>query len=293
MNWLLIIPVFLFFFMGGIVYFAYVMEINHATIFISDNQDGEDCLKIGNWDPQSKTCALNRDLVKIRSIQINSNGITIDGNNYSMIGYGGVTKEVGIKILSKSGVTIKNLQLKNFMDGVLIENSFNTTLTNLNISQNVRHGISIMDSDNNLLVGNIIKQVKDGIRIGNSNNTVITKNTLANNRVEGIDIHRSFDVMVYHNNLLEHDAIPVLDSHPENLNIFFISSGGNYYSVYDEESEGCYDQNSDGFCDSPFVFGYDLRDTEEECVEEFALQNTVNYNDPLPFTEKDGWNNLN
>lgn len=99
--------------------------------------------------------------------------------------------------------------------------------------------------------------------------------------------------MVYHNNLLDQDAVPLLDNYPENLNTFFIASGGNYYSVYDEPSEGCYDQNLDGFCDSPFVLGCNPGVPEEECLKQLALKNIVNYNDPLPFTEKDGWDNLN
>ena len=284
-----------------------------VTIFISDDQVGGDCQKIGNWDPQSKTCTLNRNLQNMKSIQVNGNGITIDGNNYSIIGDGDVP---GIKILSKSQVTIKNLQLENFRDGIFLENSFNNTLTNLKISQserhgifltknsnnntisfnnihsNVEHGISIRDSVNNFLIGNDIKQTRDGIRISNANNTIITRNTLAENQVEGIDIHKSFGVMVYHNNIFHHDETLIIDNNPENLNTFFISSGGNYYSDYDEPSEGCFDQNSDGFCDSPLIFGCNSEVPEEECIKELALKNTVNYNDPHPFTEKDGWDNL-
>jgi len=219
-------------------------------------------------------------------------------------------------IAVKSGVTIKNLQIKDFRDGVFLKNSSNNTLTNLKISQsdrhgiflmdnsnnntisfnyihsNVRHGISIDDSVNNFVTGNDIKQTRDGIRIENSNNTVITKNTVADSLVEGIDIHNSFDVMVYHNNLLEKDALPILDNSPQNLNTFFVSGGGNYYSVYDESHEGCYDQDSDGFCDSPFIFGCDDRSSEEDCAKKLAFQTTFNHNDPLPFIEKNGWDIL-
>jgi len=289
------------------------MKIPAVTISISNNQDGGDCLKIGNWNPQTKTCTLTNNLTNIRNIQINADKITLDGNNYSVVGHGETSRISGIEVLSKSGVTIKNLQIKDFRYGVLLENSSNNTLTNLKISQsnehgiflidnsnnntisfnnihsNVKHGISIEDSVNNFITGNDIKQTRDGIRIYNSNNTVITKNTVADSLVEGIDIHKSFDIMVYHNNFLVQDALPILDNQPQNLNTFFISSGGNYYSVYDEPSEGCYDQNSDGFCDSPFIFGCNDRSSEKSCARQLAF----NLHDPLPFIEKNGWDNLN
>jgi len=292
------------------------MEITAATISLSDNQNGGDCLKIGNWDSQSKTCTLTDNLTNIRNIQINADDITLDGSNHSVVGHGEKSRVSGIEVISKSGVTIKNLQLKDFRHGVLLENSSNNTLINLKISQsnghgiflidnsnnntisfnnihsNVRHGISIEDSINNFITGNDIKQTRDGIRIYNSNNTVVTKNTVADSLVEGIDIHKSYDVMVYHNNLLELEAIPILDNYPQNLNTFFVSSGGNYYSIYDEPSEGCYDQNSDGFCDSPFIFGCNTNASEEACAKKLVFQKKFNHNDPLPFIEKNGWDNL-
>ena len=164
-----------------------------------------------------------------------------------MVGHSETSRVSGIEVLSKSGITIKNLQLKDFRHGVFLENSSNNTLTNLKISQsnkhgiflidnsnnntisfnnihsNVKHGISIEDSVNNFVTGNDIKQTRDGIRLENSNNTVITKNTVADSLVEGIDIHKTYDVMVYHNNLLEEDAIPILVNSLKNQNTVFIS----------------------------------------------------------------------
>jgi len=313
---LLTIPIFIIILVGFVIFFPYTMEITPTTISLSDNQNGGDCLKIGNWNPQSKTCTLTDDLTNIRNIQVNADDITLDGNNHLVVGHGDTSLLSGIEVISKSGVTIKNLQLKDFRNAVFLKNSSNNTLTNLKISQsvkngitlvdnsnnntisfnnihsNIRHGISLQHSVNNFITGNDIKQTRDGIRLNNSNNTVITRNTIADSLVEGIDIHNSFDIMVYHNNLLEQDAIPILDNYPQNLNTFFISSGGNYYSVYDEPSEGCYDQNSDGFCDSPFIFGCNDKSSEEACAKKLAFQATINHNDPLPFIEKNGWDNL-
>ena len=126
----------------SVILFSYTMEIPAVTISISNNQDGGDCLKIGNWNPQTKTCTLTNNLTNIRNIQINADKITLDGNNYSVVGHGETSRISGIEVLSKSGVTIKNLQIKDFRHGVLLENSSNNTLTNLKISQsNENRGI--------------------------------------------------------------------------------------------------------------------------------------------------------
>jgi len=46
------------------------------------------------------------------------------------------------------------------------------------------------------------------------------------------------------------------------------------------------------FCDSPFIFGCNNKSSEEDCAKKLALQATIDHNDPLPFIEKNGWDNL-
>jgi len=257
-----------------LVYSIYANTNEYPTFTIFYKPDGGDCQKIGKWNLSSKTCTLSKDLVNIQSIQVGNSGLIIDGNGNTIYGNG---DGVGVKIMSKSKVTIKNLNIVNFTDGVFLENSYNNTLTNLKINSNTRHGIFLLDnsnnniisfnnigpstmhgiridySQNNIIVSNTIKQTRDGIRLGNSEDTIISRNDFTENRVEAIDLHNSNNVVVFYNNIMELEAEPIVDQNPFN-NTFFISSGGNYYSVFDEPFEGCSDQNSDGFCDSPYVF---------------------------------------
>lgn len=256
-------------------YYVYSNSISVTIYSIVDDQYGGDCNTIGNWDLSSKTCTISSDLPVGHSIHLDSNGITLDGNGKTISGNG---ENIGVKLFSKTQITVKNLNIVNFENGVFLQNSIGNTITNLNITftkmhgvhlidssnnntisfneigNNFEHGIRIDDSNGNLIIGNTIKQTKDGIRLQDSNNNIITKNTLTENRVEGIDLHTSMGNRVYHNNLIESEAVPIINSPSELPNVYFINSGGNYYSTFDEPSEGCFNQNLDDFCDSPYDF---------------------------------------
>lgn len=55
-----------------------------STKFIKDNATGGDCSTIGIWDSSTKTCTLTKDLNE--TIQIDSDGITVDGNGHTSTG---------------------------------------------------------------------------------------------------------------------------------------------------------------------------------------------------------------
>ena len=55
-----------------------------STKFIADNATGGDCATIGTWDVPTKTCTLTQDVFE--TIQIDSNGVTLDGNGYTITG---------------------------------------------------------------------------------------------------------------------------------------------------------------------------------------------------------------
>ncbi|MFH2027555.1 MAG: NosD domain-containing protein, partial [Nanoarchaeota archaeon] len=77
-------------------------------------------------------------------------------------------------------------------------------------------------------------------------------------------------VNIYNNNFVDNDE-DVNNSILLSLNSFSLASQGNYWSTYDEPSEGCYDQNNDGMCDSPYLLSQDNQDE-------------------YPYTKEDGWN---
>jgi len=127
------------------------------------------------------------------------------------------------------------------------------------------------NSHNNFITNNTIKQSRDGIRLQDSSKNVIIRNNISENLIEGVDFHKSAHNQIYYNNFFgpEPSSGYINDVWPELGNVFFNSSGGNYYSDFDESSEGCSDLNADGFCDSFYFFSKGQ--------------------DELAFVIKDGW----
>lgn len=99
---------------------------HHSTLFVADDATGGDCSRIGVWTPETKTCQLTTDLTE--TVQIDSSGITLDGNGHTITGSG---SGYGVLVQgSKSNVTIKNLNITNFTNGIqLLEYVSNSTIT--------------------------------------------------------------------------------------------------------------------------------------------------------------------
>ncbi len=79
------------------------------THFEIKNSSG-DCKSIGTWNVATKTCTLTTNVGE--TIQIDSNGITLNGNGHTITGSNTGT---GIYLPSRNGVTIKNLNVKQFV----------------------------------------------------------------------------------------------------------------------------------------------------------------------------------
>lgn len=114
-----------------------------STKFIRDDATGGDCALIGIWDVSTKTCTLTTDLSE--TIQIDSNGIILDGNNHISTGYGTGT---GVYMRGRTGVTLKNLTINKFSTGIGLFLSSNNTLSDNNIT-NSYCGISLNTSRSN------------------------------------------------------------------------------------------------------------------------------------------------
>ena len=53
-----------------------------ATKFIMNNATGGDCTLFGNWNDVTSTCTMTTDIAE--GIQIDSNGVTLDGIGYKI-----------------------------------------------------------------------------------------------------------------------------------------------------------------------------------------------------------------
>lgn len=300
---------------------------------ISDNNGGGDCLEVGTWDAGTKTCTLTRDVSG--RFQIESDGVTLDGNGHALVGSGPERREDfqegsdgggdGVHLYRRTGVTVKNLKIMQFDYGVNLVESTKITVTGISTWASGLAGISLHSASGNNLSGNDISNpgVNTGICVGfASQDNIITGNKVTGND-RGVYLHTGCDGNTVSGNslidnvwgltLFEKDSRNLLEENAvtggshgiyindasngatvrnnivkgsgtgirlENVsgasvyrNMFLdngvqaelISSGaalslpapdgGNYWSSFDSEAEGCADVGGDGFCDNAFILG--------------------------------------
>lgn len=306
------------------------IQSKKSTKFIKDDTTGGDCSSIGTWDQITKTCALTQDVNE--TIQIDNDGITLDGNNHTLTG---VNTGSGIFLPERNYVHIKNLIVRGFSDGIGISLSHNITLSGNTIEANFGAGINLYTASSTLIEGNSIStndgegivlydsyantisgntvsnNASDGIVLYDSFANTIQKNTFSDNQY-GITFYSSFDNSILDTVIEGHDeAITLysslnnqitgntLEQNTEGMTLYSSSNtsvyrnnfiqninqatnytdtatfsqgvplGGNYWSTFDEPSEGCNDVNIDGFCDTVYVF--------------------TGGQDDFPWVARDGW----
>jgi len=86
------------------------------------------------------------------SIVVERDNIVVDGAGYKVQGSG---SGKGIYLSYRSNVTIKNTNINNFDNGIVIEDSFQINVSGNNVTNNW-FGIMLSSSLNNTLVGNVI-----------------------------------------------------------------------------------------------------------------------------------------
>jgi parallel beta-helix repeat protein len=151
----------------------------------------------------------------------------------------------------------------NILDGNSISNDYLTS------------GIYLKFSDDNTISGNILNHNGKNIYLDNSNHNKVVGNTLmmgllyeiyivsssANtineNTIDStyekiIYLQDSTDNLIYRNNFNTSGASVIGGS--GNLFSQPAPIGGNYWSNYDSDTEGCSDINNDGYCDTPYTF---------------------------------------
>ena len=121
----------------------------------------------------------------VGSIIILCNGIVFDGAGYTLLGNGNRT---GIWLQAITGVTIKNLHIRNFTHGIEFTYGMSTegcsdiTLSGNTITNN-EHGITVwLFSSNNQFLDNIIANNTFGITLNHSPNNFFRNNQLVNNK---------------------------------------------------------------------------------------------------------------
>jgi len=193
----------------------------------------------GNVDPSTAPIQRVGDIYTLRetfvgNITIEKDNIVVDGDGYTVQGMAiGNDVTIGVDVSFRSNVTITNLQIRSFVNGIHLLNSSNNNLIGNNITENV-DGIRIDNSTGNSIVGNNITANRHGTHPFQGNNFY------SNNFVNSTDKHVYFDSPNY------------VDSWDNGY-----PSGGNYWSnitgVDQKKGPSQNETGSDGLSDTPFV----------------------------------------
>jgi len=127
------------------------------------------------------------------SIVVERDNIVVDGAGYTLQG---TRSGTGIDLSERINVTIRNMEIRDFLYGVYLYSSLGNSLSRNNITNN-DYGIRIRYSSNNNVSRNNIKNNFYGIWLTGSSNNTIKENSIAANNNDGIWLSGSSD----HNNV--------------------------------------------------------------------------------------------
>lgn len=264
------------------------ITLNMGWSSIIDCTSGPDCSAKLNGDYEVVRLINDINDCSENCIVFSANNVVFDGNDYVIDGTG---LGNGIKLNGYSGVTVQNSEVKEFDIGIDATNSNSATIIDNHVHHNHAGGIWLQSGDNNLVKDNTVEWTNmEGIGIALSNHNTIENNVIQINFNNGIWIFgsdqntindnvifgngdsngdRGINIIsgsfneLFHNNL-KSNFYNAADLGSNNAWNSAYPVGGNYWTDYDQESEGCYDYysgpnqdlaGSDGFCDSPYPNG--------------------------------------
>ncbi len=262
-----------------------------GTKFIHDDATGGDCTSIGIWAASSKTCTLTTDLTE--TIQIDSNGITLDGSGHIITGSGTGS---GVYLRERSDVIVKNMNIRMFYDGIFLSSSSNNNITGNTANSNNHAGIELFyysnyntlsdniansngyqgivlrySNHNNTLSGNTAN-LNDAYNIVlfDSNNNTLNGNTANSSRLYGIDLSNSSSNTLSSNTASNNsDGITLYDSsnnnklsgNTANLNrqygVYMYSASNNriYHNNFINNTKQAYDDPGTNSWDNGYPIG--------------------------------------
>jgi parallel beta-helix repeat protein len=279
-----LVLLFLFFLLLSVVYLSLGgSALAVSTLTIRDDGTGGDCGSIGVWNTATKTCTLNTDVDVsaaggIDAIRIVSNGITLDGAGHIINGDGTDGTSSGVYVFSLDGVTIKNIEVGNFSNGIWLLDTSGTTLDSNYLHHNGKgiyasctyYPSPINPTSNNTIYRNRVTQnsygiyldwdtrsnevttnlvtgnTTSGIQLSSADDSTVRRNTIRANNT-GLTVFGSNNVLVYNNNF---DGNTNHASTLSNSISFNQPTpiGGNWWSGWTSP-----DDDSDGFVDAPYV----------------------------------------
>jgi parallel beta-helix repeat protein len=133
------------------------------------------------------------------SIVIERDNIVVDGAGYAVQGAG--VPDSGIRLLSRSNVTLKDIDVKGFYVGIRLEGSSGNTVLGNNLTNNHGRSIDLDWSDGNVVSGNDITSNGAGIWLYMSSDNAIFGNNVDNNSGYGVSLYSSSDNTISENSM--------------------------------------------------------------------------------------------
>ena len=151
----------------------------------------------------------------------------------------------------------------NYQRGIYLLNSHDSRLINNSLADNVKQGVYLQSSDDAIISHNLISatpalQNPTGLYLCLADNCLVKNNTVGGNWI-GISLESSNDNLLYHNRLCHNrrcNAKDTVHARAAGHNTWDAGypTGGNYWSDYDDGSEGAYD---DFHGETQSIPGYD------------------------------------
>ncbi len=164
-----------------------------GTQHISNAAGGGDCSNIGAWDAGTGTCTLGGNLTFASGagIEIDSDSITLNGNGFTMTGAGNSAAD-GVYLSARSGVTVEDVTIDAFNNGVNLDSSQNNTISQVSTGSNVSTGINLNAANSNMLMSNSSNADAVGINLNNSGYNMLLMNMVMGASMgDGISLQNS------------------------------------------------------------------------------------------------------
>lgn len=203
------------------------------------------------------TYTFTRDV--INTIMVERNNIIVDGAGFLLQGNGG---GYGIDISYRINVTIKNMNIKAFFNGIYLCHSLNNNITGNNITASAMSGIRLFNhSYYNTIYGNNITKNVNGVGLVDSvGNRIFENNIQCNGR--NIELYGCYNNFIYHNNfMIDANQVQVYSYNKNKLLWDYwdsgYPSGGNYWNnhnntdLFSDPNQNA--TGSDGIADSAVI----------------------------------------
>jgi len=128
---------------------------------------------------------------------VERDNIVVDGAGYTLQGTG---SEIGIYLLFRSNVTIRDVTIRAFYLGIYMTDSSNSTISGNTVANNYDEGIYLSSSSNNTISGNNITNNRFGIYLNKAPNNSVSGNNITSS-YHGIELEESSKCSIYENNI--------------------------------------------------------------------------------------------